>query len=251
MDIAHITARMTELERAIVSWKEEEKLWKETEAQLEKTEQERDEAWKRLEHLGSWRDTQGRVYDLTNPEAEVQSLINKAGKLEAELERLRGLVMPLLQDIASDYGNDARRAQALLVALSPQRCCEHRNFNGCELPKGHEGQHKAGGLMWGDKPTAMCEYGGNHTVAECKCDPHELEQPSATDISCMEVSPEEAERRMEKHRKPLQPTPERSLTDILKALPVIGTLESVGEPGSGRFTAATVKDPKDTTLGEK
>lgn len=28
------------------------------------------------------------------------------------------------------------------------RCTSHRSMNGCELPEGHEGWHKAGGLAW-------------------------------------------------------------------------------------------------------
>jgi hypothetical protein len=28
------------------------------------------------------------------------------------------------------------------------RCPTHRMFNGCELPAGHAGRHKSGGLTW-------------------------------------------------------------------------------------------------------
>ena len=54
---------------------------------------------KRLEHLGSWKDAQGYYRDLTNPEAQVQPLLDQIADLKCQLVKAEADSRRLLEAI--------------------------------------------------------------------------------------------------------------------------------------------------------
>ena len=89
-------------------------------------EKERDHQSKVLDHLGSWKDAKGCFYDLTNPEAQVQPIIDAACNLESrqkklvealtELESISALVAAkiVVQKVLSS--NDSHRLRCAIDA---------------------------------------------------------------------------------------------------------------------------------------
>lgn len=87
---------------------------KRAELSIDNSSQERDAAIQLIDHLGSWKDKDRHCYDLTNPEAQVQPIIDKLDAAIQSLNNITHIKDELALELKAANAKDAiQRAERL------------------------------------------------------------------------------------------------------------------------------------------
>ena len=112
-------------------WMQTMDLIRELERKLADSEVARERAETLIERLESWDDASGQTYDVTNPEAQVQPIINFKLKAEADLARERGRLEFLLRTIIGTSREGAYHTGFVLHELLRLKWAKNKKLEQC------------------------------------------------------------------------------------------------------------------------